>query len=180
MVPSRRLAIASGAPTNAIDMVRDLDRTGTFDVRYLDRILKCEVYSLRTSHILGCARWATVRSSAFLGTFLTIYQSMYFHFLSTPSMSSQYLFVAWFCSKHYNRLLSFQSVVKVPRRVLDLFVSKYSYALGGFLGALSLFVEEKRRRELAMYVLPKGLESAWLTARGKGWSFIPGILERCL
>ncbi|KAJ8596130.1 hypothetical protein M405DRAFT_856691 [Rhizopogon salebrosus TDB-379] len=42
MVPSRRLAIASGAPTNAIDMVRDLNRTGTFDVEHLDRILKRE------------------------------------------------------------------------------------------------------------------------------------------
>jgi hypothetical protein len=31
MVPSRRPAIASGAPTSAIDMVRDLNRTGTFD-----------------------------------------------------------------------------------------------------------------------------------------------------
>jgi hypothetical protein len=32
-----------------------------------------------------------------------------------------------------------------------------------------LFVEERRRRgELAMYVLPKGLESAWVMARGKG------------
>jgi hypothetical protein len=126
-------------------------------------------------HMLGCAKWATIRSSAFLGAFIAIYQSMYFHFLSTPSMSSQYLFVAWFCFKHYNRLLSSQSVAKVPRRVLGLFASKYSYALGGFLGALSLFVEEKRRRgELAMYVLPKGLESAWLTARGKGWVFHTG------
>jgi hypothetical protein len=72
-------------------------------------------------------------------------------------------------------LLVSQSLVNVPRRVLDVFASKYSYALGGFFGALSLFVEEKRRRgELAMYVLPKGLESAWLTARGKGWVFHTG------
>jgi hypothetical protein len=55
----------------------------------------------------------------------------------------------------------------------------YSYALCIFLGALSFFVEEKQRRgELAMYVLPKGLESAWLTASSKG-SFIPGILQKC-
>ena len=72
-------------------------------------------------------------------------------------------------------MLVSQSLVNVPRRVLDVFASKYSYALGGFFGALSLFVEEKRRRgELAMYVLPKGLESAWLTARGKGWVFHTG------
>jgi hypothetical protein len=273
MVPSRRIAIASGAPTSAIDMVRDLSRAGTFDVQHLDRILRREVCSPRTlldtfltscnkdlilanqaailarkalatssppdsgppyascaavhpwiescmhvllprfftvfkrafpiygalhfvpmmlfkrhalfkspPHMFGCARWATIRSSAFLAALIAIYQSMYFHFLSTPSMSSQYLFVAWFCSKHYiYRLLVSQSLVKVPRRVLDVFASKYSYALGGFLGALSLFVEEKRRPgELAMYVLPKGLESAWLTARGKGWVFHAGYFGEML
>ena len=36
-------------------------------------------------------------------------------------------------------------------------------------------MEEKRRRgELAMYVLPKGLESAWIMARGKGLVFRTG------
>jgi hypothetical protein len=36
-------------------------------------------------------------------------------------------------------------------------------------------VEEKRRRgELAMYVLPKGLESIWVVARGKGLVFRTG------
>lgn len=40
----------------------------------------------------------------------------------------------------------------------------------GFLNALSLFAEEKRRRaELAMYVLPKALESGWSTARRRSW-----------
>lgn len=72
-------------------------------------------------------------------------------------------------------LLSSQTKVKIPHLVLAFFGSKYSYALGGLLGALSLLIEEKRRRgELAMYVLPKGLESAWLTARGKGWVFRTG------
>jgi hypothetical protein len=43
------------------------------------------------------------------------------------------------------------------------------------LCSLSLFVEESRRRgELAMYVLPKGLESAWVMARGRGWVFGTG------
>jgi hypothetical protein len=36
------------------------------------------------------------------------------------------------------------------------------------LSGLSLFVEEKKRRgELAMYVLPKGLESGWKMLRGQ-------------
>lgn len=84
--------------------------------------------------------------------------------------------VAWFCFKHYiHALLSSQTKVKIPKIILALFGSKYSYALGGLLGGLSLLIEEKRRRgELAMYVLPKGLESAWLTARGKGWVFRTG------
>lgn len=55
---------------------------------------------------------------------------------------------------------------------MNLLVSKASFFVGGLLSGLSLFVEEKRRREeLAMYVLPKGLESAWVMARGKGWVF---------
>jgi hypothetical protein len=72
-------------------------------------------------------------------------------------------------------MLSSQTLVRLPQKFIDFFVSKYSYGLGGLFGALSLFVEEKRRRgELAMYVLPKGMESAWLTARGKGWVFQTG------
>ena len=84
--------------------------------------------------------------------------------------------LAWFCLKHYlHALLSSQTKVKIPQVILAIFGSKYSYGLGGLLGALSLLIEEKRRRgELAMYVLPKGLESAWLTARGKGWLFKTG------
>ena len=54
-------------------------------------------------------------------------------------------------------------------------MSKISFWFLGILAGLSLFVEEKRRRgELAMYVLPKGLESAWVMARGKGLVFKTG------
>lgn len=60
----------------------------------------------------------------------------------------------------------------LPPWVLQLLIGKFSFFVGGLLSGLSLFVEEKRRREeLAMYVLPKGLESAWVMARGKGWVF---------
>ncbi|KAG1794654.1 uncharacterized protein HD556DRAFT_1236496 [Suillus plorans] len=106
---------------------------------------------------LGRAGWATIRSSAFLATFIATFQT-------------------WFCFKHYlHRTLSSQTSVKLPQKFIDFFLSKYSYGLGGLFGALSLLVEEKRRRgELAMYVLPKGMESAWLTARGKGWVFHTG------
>ena len=38
-----------------------------------------------------------------------------------------------------------------------------------------MLIEAKHRRgELAMYVLPKGLESAWVAARGKGLVFRTG------
>jgi hypothetical protein len=41
--------------------------------------------------------------------------------------------------------------------------------IGGLITGLSLFVEAKHRRgELAMYALPKGLESAWVALRGRG------------
>ena len=91
---------------------------------------------------------------------------------------------AFFCAKHnlYENLVlakapgarSFLSIIarRLPPGWAEILVSKQSFFLGGLLSGLSLFVEEKRRREeLAMYVLPKGLESAWVMARGKGWVF---------
>ncbi|KAH7905838.1 hypothetical protein BJ138DRAFT_1072359 [Hygrophoropsis aurantiaca] len=227
------LTTASGAPPPAINMVRDINRIGTFKVQDLDKILQREdlIPANRTAilarkalaistppnygpsyppcgavhpwvasctqvpfprfftvfkwafpiygalhfvplmlfkrgafwgkgreawmRMLGRAGWGTVRSSAFMASFVAVYQS-------------------WFCFKHYLHAVlssrSSKSKFTLPQPLIDLLASKYSYALGGFFGALSLLVEEKRRRgELAMYVLPKGLESAWLTARGKGW-----------
>lgn len=42
------------------------------------------------------------------------------------------------------------------------------YWIAGFCSGLSLLVEAERRRgELAMYVMPKALESLWVAARGK-------------
>lgn len=64
---------------------------------------------------------------------------------------------------------------KLPQWVIDICISKFSFWLPGLAAGLSLFVEDKRRRgELAMYVLPKGLESAWITLRGKGLVFKTG------
>ncbi|KAG8219105.1 hypothetical protein J3R82DRAFT_4871 [Butyriboletus roseoflavus] len=225
------LSKASGAPIIAIDMVRDINRTGTFDVSGIDQILaredlapanrtailarkalatatppnfgppyppcgvvhpwvescmavplprlwtvfqwgfpiygalhliplmlfKRSAFLSSPLRMLWRAVWGTIRSSAFLATFVAAYQS-------------------WFCFKHnMHALLSSQRKVDIPQIIFAFFGSKYSYALGGLLGGLSLLIEEKRRRgELAMYVLPKGLESAWLTARGKGWVFRTG------
>lgn len=64
---------------------------------------------------------------------------------------------------------------KIPQWVTDLLISRFSFWVPGFVAGMALFVEEKRRRgELAMYVLPKGLESAWVMARGKGLVFRTG------
>ncbi|KIJ69733.1 hypothetical protein HYDPIDRAFT_142266 [Hydnomerulius pinastri MD-312] len=225
------ICTASGAPFPAIEMVREINRTGNFDVNHLDEVMKrvdlipanqtailarkalatsnppdfgppyppcgavhpwvesCMAVPLprlatvfkfafpiygalhfiptilfkrksfleKPLRMLMRAGWGTIRSSMFLATFIATYQS-------------------WFCFKHYmHAVLSAQKLLPIPKAIIDFFGSKYSYALGGFFGALSLFVEEKKRRgELAMYVLPKGLESAWLTARGKGWVFKTG------
>ncbi|KIK43512.1 hypothetical protein CY34DRAFT_803768 [Suillus luteus UH-Slu-Lm8-n1] len=224
------LTAASGGPPSAIKMVQDMNRTGTFEVKDLDKILsrediiptnqatliarralatnsppdfgsytpcsavhpwvescthvtlprfftvfkwafpiygalhfvpmilfKWNAFFKNPLHKLGRAGWATIRSSAFLATFIATFQS-------------------WVCFKHYlHGVLSSQTRVKLPQKYVDFLLSKYSYGFGGLFGALSLFVEEKRRRgELAMYVLPKGMESAWLTARGKGWVFHTG------
>lgn len=63
----------------------------------------------------------------------------------------------------------------LPKEVLELLVSRYTIWFGGILIGLSLFIEENHRRsELAMYVLPKALESAWATLRGRGLVFRTG------
>jgi hypothetical protein len=60
----------------------------------------------------------------------------------------------------------------IPAWLLATVVSKRAFWLGGLLSGMSVLIEAKHRRgELAMYVLPKGLESAWVAARGKGLVF---------
>ena len=63
----------------------------------------------------------------------------------------------------------------IPAWLLAAVVSKRSFWFNGLLSGMSVFIEAKHRRgELAMYVLPKGLESAWVAARGKGLVFRTG------
>jgi hypothetical protein len=63
----------------------------------------------------------------------------------------------------------------IPAWLLAAVVSKRKFWLGGLLSGMSVLIESKHRRgELAMYVLPKGLESAWVAARGKGLVFRTG------
>lgn len=56
------------------------------------------------------------------------------------------------------------------------FASSLTRLVSSFATCLPLFLEErKRRRELAMYVLPRGLESFWSILRRRKWvPFVPG------
>jgi len=132
-------------------------------------LFKWKTFVQDPAKILLKATVGSMRSSAFLGVFVVIYQTMY-------------------CYKHQlHKLLALlrtgvrgpstltSPFTHLPQWMVDLFISKFSFWLPGFAAGLSLFVEAKRRRgELAMYVLPKGLESAWVMARGKGWVFRTG------
>ncbi|KAF7304701.1 Sulfate permease [Mycena kentingensis (nom. inval.)] len=101
----------------------------------------------------------SIRSSAFLGVFVVIYQC-------SVCMKSQ----AYQCIIESSFWRSI-----IPRRLFELLISKGSFWIPGFLAGLALLIEDGRRRaELAMYVLPKGLESAWLAARGRGYVFRTG------
>lgn len=131
--------------------------------------------------MLGKALFGTGRSSAFLGIFVIIYQSMRFKF--SCNMALMRLNTAYFCMKHnlHAYLTSPASSIKLPRSVADLLIGRMSFWLGGLLSGASLFVEARHRRpELAMYVLPKGLESVWRVARGKGIVIGPAKYGECL
>lgn len=126
----------------------------------------------------------SLRSSAFLGVFVVIYQGKLTGMLIGRLVVDMYA-PGLFCYKHkFHKLLtelklspsaSSNPLSKIPQHIIDFLVSNTSFWLAGFAAGLSLFVEEKRRRgELAMYVLPKALESLWVTARGKGLVFRTG------
>jgi hypothetical protein len=53
------------------------------------------------------------------------------------------------------------SLIRLSQSVVDLLIHQTSFWLCGLFAGLSLFVQERRRRgELAVYVLSKGLGSA--------------------
>jgi hypothetical protein len=130
----------------------------------------------------------TSRSSAFLAVFVVIYQCGLSIVIVFPERLTNSWFPAAFCFKHYlhDVFSSPDAIVRLPQAIVDSLISKTSFWFLGLLAGLSLFVEEKRRREeLAMYVLPKALESAWVMARGKGLVFKTGqygdiIVSECI
>lgn len=129
-------------------------------------LFKRQAFTRDPGKVIVKAGLGSLRSSAFLGVFVIIYQTL-------------------FCYKHYlHKCLtllkqssspSSNPLKTLPQSLIDLLISKGSFWFLGLMSGLSLFVEAKRRRgELAMYVLPKGLESVWIMARGKGWVFKTG------
>ncbi|KAJ7229187.1 hypothetical protein GGX14DRAFT_692951 [Mycena pura] len=117
----------------------------------------------------------SLRSSAFLGAFVVVCQGI-FHFRFSPSAHPDAdIFPGVFCIKHrlYEQLMAASATSPLrrllPRRLVDVLISRGTWWFSGFATGLALLVEDKRRRvELAMYVLPKALESFWLIARGRG------------
>ncbi|WVQ96654.1 hypothetical protein IAU59_003760 [Kwoniella sp. CBS 9459] len=96
--------------------------------------------------MIARAIWGITRSCSFLGVFVAIYQVLFC--LRTQSIEQGWG-GGWL------------------RTALK---RKETFWLMGFSTCLSLLVEEKKRRaELAMYVLPRALESAWSSARKRAW-----------
>ncbi|KAL0255686.1 hypothetical protein I308_100493 [Cryptococcus tetragattii IND107] len=96
--------------------------------------------------MMARALWGIGRSCSFLGVFVVIYQV---------------LFCARVQALEKSRGSNF---------IRNLLKRKEVFWALGFTTCLSLIVEEKKRRaELAMYVLPRALESAWSGARKRAW-----------
>ncbi|KAJ7037997.1 hypothetical protein C8F04DRAFT_1035202 [Mycena alexandri] len=120
-------------------------------------LLRWSLFRRDPLHLLKRASIGSLRSSAFLGTFVIICEGV-------------------FCIKHnlYERIMALPASSPIrrllPQRLIDVLISKGTWWFSGFATGLALLIEDRRRRaELAMYVLPKGLESLWAVARGHGF-----------
>ncbi|KAJ7172550.1 hypothetical protein C8R46DRAFT_154462 [Mycena filopes] len=120
-------------------------------------LLRWSLFRRDPLRLLAHAGVGSIRSSAFLGTFVVICEGV-------------------FCIKHslYERIMALpaSSALRrlLPQRLVDILISKGTWWFSGFATGLALLIEDRRRRaELAMYVLPKGLESLWAVARGHGF-----------
>ncbi|PHZ12325.1 uncharacterized protein RHIMIDRAFT_203365 [Rhizopus microsporus ATCC 52813] len=106
---------------------------------------------LRTQHLrkdptgmLSKTTKATLKSGAFLATFVTVYQY---------------------------QICMHRQLLKTG--LIGRWNSKYLYGLAGFICSyLSIFIEDKKRRsELALYVLPKAVHSLYQIAYSHHWIF---------
>ncbi|GAA5964486.1 hypothetical protein JCM3765_006302 [Sporobolomyces pararoseus] len=117
-------------------------------------ILRYKVFLKNPQSVFTRAFFGTLRSSSFLATFVVIFQSLV-------------------CVQR-NIYANYSG--KIPDWLMKIVLHKSYYWFSGFATCFSLFIEEKkRRRELAMYVLPRGLESTWSILRSKSYvPFVPG------
>ncbi|GAA5884836.1 hypothetical protein JCM6882_007115 [Rhodosporidiobolus microsporus] len=117
-------------------------------------VLRRKVFLKNPQSALLKSLLGTLRSCSFLSTFVVLFQGL-----------------VCFQRNVYNEWHG-----RVPVWVEKLIVHKMYYWLVGFSTCLALFIEEKkRRRELAMYVLPRGLESLWSILRRRSYvPFVPG------
>ncbi|GAA6000664.1 hypothetical protein JCM10207_004599 [Rhodosporidiobolus poonsookiae] len=117
-------------------------------------VLRWKVFRKDPSAALLKSLLGTLRSCSFLATFVTLFQGLV-------------------CAQR-NVFYAFHG--RVPEWMERLLLHRAYYWFLGFSTCLALFIEEKkRRRELAMYVLPRGLESLWSVLRRRSWiPFVPG------
>ncbi|KAF9014766.1 hypothetical protein BDZ89DRAFT_962571 [Hymenopellis radicata] len=117
-------------------------------------LFRTTAFMRNPTRMLLKALMGTAKSCTFLGVYVVIYQA---------SICARSNFHEFFST------LPVTSWMHLPQWLVDfLFVSRASYWIPGVATGLSMFAEEKKRRaELAMYVLPKALESLWNITTGK-------------
>ncbi|GAA5961120.1 hypothetical protein JCM8115_005835 [Rhodotorula mucilaginosa] len=117
-------------------------------------LLRSKAWMKNPSTYLYRSAFNTIRSCSFLATFVVIFQGL-----------------VCFRQHVYAALAG-----RVPAWLLSIVQHRMYYWFCGFSTCIALFIEDpKRRRELAMYVLPRGLESMWSTLRKKSYvPFVPG------
>ncbi|KAJ7496788.1 hypothetical protein FB451DRAFT_1208789 [Mycena latifolia] len=119
-------------------------------------LFRWDMFRANPGRVLGRVGMGSLRSSAFLGAFVVLSQAV-------------------LCIKHqlYERIMAAPTSSPLrkllPQRLVDILIFRGTWWLSGLSTGLALLIEDERRRaELAMYVLPKALESIWIVARGHG------------
>lgn len=118
-------------------------------------LLRRKVFMKDPTRALFKSAWGTARSCSFLATFVIIFQSLMCVQRNT-----------WLALHARN----------APEWLQRLVIHRGFAWLAGFSTCASLFIEEKKRRgELAMYVLPRGMEALWSVLRRRSYvPFVPG------